>query len=108
MNEKRYGRRFEKGFLLFLARKAEECKQKLRSVQALLSFLHKKAHREALRNFPMCKLRKIVFLPDKVGHGPLGILRVLNAGGFSGFDAVQQPGHVAAQLLHHGTALGVL
>ena len=43
MNEKRYGRRFRKGFLLFLARKAEECKQKLRSVQALLSFLHKKA-----------------------------------------------------------------
>ena len=43
MNEKRYGRRFGKGFLLFLARKAEECIQKLRSVQALLSFLHKKA-----------------------------------------------------------------
>ena len=56
----------------------------------------------------MCKLRKNVFLPDKVGHGPLGVLRVLNTGGFSGFDAVQQPGHVAAQLLHHGTALGVL
>ena len=43
MNEKRYGRRFGKGFLLLLARKAEECKQKLRSVQAVLSFLHKKA-----------------------------------------------------------------
>ena len=53
MNEKRYGRRFGKGFLLFLARKAEECKQKLRSVQALLSFLHKKAHREALRNLSL-------------------------------------------------------
>ena len=67
--------------MLFLARKAEECKQKLRSVQALLSFLHKKAHREALRNFPMCKLRKNVFLPDKVGHGPLGVLRMLKTGG---------------------------
>ena len=96
MNEKRYGRRFRKGFLLFLARKAEERTQKLRSVQAQLSFLHKKAHREALRNFPMCELRKNVFLPDKVGHGPLGVLRVLKTGGFSGFDAVQQPGHVTA------------
>ena len=68
----------------------------MRSVQAVLPLTHKKAHREALRNFPMCELLKTGFLPDKVGHGPLGVLRVLNAGGFSGLDAVQQPGHVAA------------
>ena len=43
MNEKRCGRRFEKGFLLFLAQKAGECKQKLRSVQAVLPLLHKKS-----------------------------------------------------------------
>ena len=105
MNEKRYGRRFGKGFLLFLARKAEERKQKLRSVQALLSFLHKKAHREALRNFPMRKLRKIVFLPDKVGHGPLGVLQDA-----VGCAVMQELGRNMAWLLHciqAGKAAGI-
>ena len=33
---------------------------------------------------------------------------MLDARGFAGLDAPEQPGHVAAQLLHDGAALGVL
>ena len=33
---------------------------------------------------------------------------MVKACGFARLDAVQHPGHVAAQLLHHGAALGVL
>ena len=53
--------------------------------------------------------QKLIFRSaDKIGHGALGVLRVFKACGPACFDAVQQPCHVAAQLLHHGAALGIL
>ena len=48
------------------------------------------------------------FLADKAGHGAGRVLRVVDACGLTGLDAAQQPCHVAAQLLHHSAALGVL
>ena len=45
---------------------------------------------------------------DEVRHGAGRVLRVVEPGSLAGLDAVQQPGHVAAQLLHHSAALGVL
>ena len=49
-----------------------------------------------------------ISLPDKIGHGAFGVLRMVEACSLAGFDAVQHPCHVAAQLLHHGAAFGVL
>ena len=45
---------------------------------------------------------------DEIGHGAAGILGVGDAVCFAQFDALEQPGHVAAQLPHHGAALGIL
>lgn len=45
---------------------------------------------------------------DEIGHGAAGIFRVGDAVCFAQFDALEQPGHVAAQLPHHGTALFIL
>ena len=47
-------------------------------------------------------------LPNKIGHGAAGILRVGDAGGLACLDAAEQPRHIAAKLLHHGAALFVL
>ena len=47
-------------------------------------------------------------LSDEIRHGAAGILRVPDAGGLAGLDALEQPGHVPAQFPHHGAALFVL
>ena len=45
---------------------------------------------------------------DEIGHGAAGIFGVSDAVCFAQFDALEQPGHVAAQLPHHGAALFIL
>ena len=91
MNEKRSGRRFEKRFFAVFGTK--------------WCGLQRKRGSDQLTDCSEPLDQKLIFRSaDKISHGALGILRVFKACGPTCFDAVQQPCHVAAQLLHYGAA----